>query len=392
MIEYTREMNRNYVRIMPGEDAVCTGYCMKMAENNSIDGLLAFHSQVVNNKVSYLYDISGCEALDEKYSDLEFTWSDIDYITDFLKKIFDSMERFMLDPEGLIFNPKYIFCRQGTDKWEIIYNIYEGRSVREELKSLFEFILGRLDHKSQQAVLASYGIYKRICQEEIPLNKLFEIENKCEGQDCAGISLQIKEQVNGDIPFESMVQEVEKPGKSKFPIALMAVGIVAGMALLVNVYLACAIFLAGCVMTYILLFRPEEERMEIVSEHVEIPFSVNNAELECEENQGTKILGIERIPRLVRQGVASDMAGEYPLIDFPSVIGSGPQADISINEEGVSRVHARITKEGEMMFIKDMNSTNGTWVNGRRLLAYEICPIKCQDVIIIAKSVFSLLC
>ena len=42
-----------------------------------------------------------------------------------------------------------------------------------------------------------------------------------------------------------------------------------------------------------------------------------------------------------------------------------------IDAEGVSRLHARITRQEEGYFIEDLNSTNGTFKNGLRMQPYE---------------------
>lgn len=49
-------------------------------------------------------------------------------------------------------------------------------------------------------------------------------------------------------------------------------------------------------------------------------------------------------------------------------IGRGTTADVRINEDGVSRLHAKIVRELDgTAKILDLNSTNGTYVNGRRV-------------------------
>ena len=76
------------------------------------------------------------------------------------------------------------------------------------------------------------------------------------------------------------------------------------------------------------------------------------------------------------------------MTDYETIL---ERADIVIKDSGISRLHARIIREGEMYFIKDMNSTNGTWINDRRISVYELCPIKNGDVIKLAKSCFELI-
>ena len=57
-----------------------------------------------------------------------------------------------------------------------------------------------------------------------------------------------------------------------------------------------------------------------------------------------------------------------------TTIGRSKDNDIQIDNPGVSAHHARIAQEGELYFIEDANSTNGTNVNGepvsRRQLEY----------------------
>jgi hypothetical protein len=48
-------------------------------------------------------------------------------------------------------------------------------------------------------------------------------------------------------------------------------------------------------------------------------------------------------------------------------LGRDPASHVVINDPQVSRQHARITRQGGMMILEDLGSTNGTFVNGMRL-------------------------
>jgi len=54
----------------------------------------------------------------------------------------------------------------------------------------------------------------------------------------------------------------------------------------------------------------------------------------------------------------------FELEEETTVIGRSPECDISINEPSVSRRHAEITRKGNLLYIEDLSSQNGTWVNG----------------------------
>ena len=56
-------------------------------------------------------------------------------------------------------------------------------------------------------------------------------------------------------------------------------------------------------------------------------------------------------------------------------IGRDITNDIVINEAEVSRKHARLTLEGDRYKIEDLNSTNGTYINGQRLIGPHVLAV-----------------
>lgn len=60
------------------------------------------------------------------------------------------------------------------------------------------------------------------------------------------------------------------------------------------------------------------------------------------------------------------MGRRYPLGDKPLLIGRGEDCDIRIQDNSVSRKHARIQSTPEGYMVEDQQSTNGTFVNDRQ--------------------------
>ena len=56
-------------------------------------------------------------------------------------------------------------------------------------------------------------------------------------------------------------------------------------------------------------------------------------------------------------------------------------------EKGVSRRHAKITRQGEEILIEDLGSVNGTFLNGKRLTPYLQHPLTSGDEIQLGKLV-----
>jgi hypothetical protein len=48
-------------------------------------------------------------------------------------------------------------------------------------------------------------------------------------------------------------------------------------------------------------------------------------------------------------------------------IGRSPEADVRIEDRFASGIHARVYSRGGTYYVEDMNSTNGTFLNGGRL-------------------------
>lgn len=74
---------------------------------------------------------------------------------------------------------------------------------------------------------------------------------------------------------------------------------------------------------------------------------------------------------LVVGGPRTAIGRAYPL-DQELLIGRAGEADVWLDEEGVSRKHARVTRALEHAQIHDLGSRNGTWVNGNRVKEIEL--------------------
>lgn len=79
----------------------------------------------------------------------------------------------------------------------------------------------------------------------------------------------------------------------------------------------------------------------------------------------------------------------YPLGPRPLLMGSHPEADITIDSPDVSHPHASVRLEGQRCFVMDEGSAQGTFLNGQRLRA-EWYPLNQGDVLIIGPARFYL--
>jgi pSer/pThr/pTyr-binding forkhead associated (FHA) protein len=80
--------------------------------------------------------------------------------------------------------------------------------------------------------------------------------------------------------------------------------------------------------------------------------------------------------------------GEFPLPNNSEIIvGRSSDLDMVLVEDMVSRRHAKLTVNGDQVFIQDLGSTNGTFVNGERI---KRARLQEGDRILIGTSIIKL--
>jgi sigma-B regulation protein RsbU (phosphoserine phosphatase) len=74
-----------------------------------------------------------------------------------------------------------------------------------------------------------------------------------------------------------------------------------------------------------------------------------------------------------------------PLAKDRLLIGRLPECDLTVPSQAISRAHAAIVREGNSYFIEDLQSRNGTFVNGERVLGRRL--LQDRDVVSLGKVV-----
>jgi pSer/pThr/pTyr-binding forkhead associated (FHA) protein len=72
------------------------------------------------------------------------------------------------------------------------------------------------------------------------------------------------------------------------------------------------------------------------------------------------------VQMLVVQGKQRGQTIRFPEGEF--IFGRGPECHLRPNSDWVSRQHCALRISGEAVYIKDLGSTNGTLVNGARVI------------------------
>jgi DNA-binding winged helix-turn-helix (wHTH) protein len=73
-----------------------------------------------------------------------------------------------------------------------------------------------------------------------------------------------------------------------------------------------------------------------------------------------------------------------PLESYPFTMGRARDCDLIVDHTQISRLHATLEYDHEQVVITDLNSTNGTFVNGERLTAHQPKRLRAGDKISLA--------
>jgi pSer/pThr/pTyr-binding forkhead associated (FHA) protein len=75
-------------------------------------------------------------------------------------------------------------------------------------------------------------------------------------------------------------------------------------------------------------------------------------------------------------GRSDPQSNSYPDVDL------GPYGGLDL---GVSRRHFRLTRNGDQFYIEDLGSVNGTVINGQRIQAHALQPLRPGDRVLLGK-------
>ena len=80
----------------------------------------------------------------------------------------------------------------------------------------------------------------------------------------------------------------------------------------------------------------------------------------------------------------ADRGRIYEKLEPPITIGREEGNTIQLNDERVSRYHVKIQEDNEKLVLTDLESTNGTRVNGEDI---QLCILRFGDLLTIGRSV-----
>lgn len=353
-ILYERNLTGSYMKIPRSNKP---GFDEKIMLKRKLPGLLPVEKCFVNGGAQYWYNISGKQSLD-MYCRMKDVG--IDFIERMVVSICNEIEILewnLIDINCLVLDPELVFV-SNQDK-ELIFTIYPSESgqLTREFQQLMEYMLTKVNHQDAQAVKAAYSLYEQSLDESL---SIMDIKNTV---------LQKKEGVREEknIHTEPVKETLETEKNVDKCITLCKSKYKVPKKLKINKIIRKFkdLFTKKQSPKQDYWVEPEEQ-----TEYTNYSQNPTVCLTEYHRNENG---------RLIYSG--KDDFEDISLESDITKIGQGQEMDAQINRSTISHYHAKIEKSSDQYYIEDLNSTNGTMVNGEALSYKERRVLKKNDII-----------
>lgn len=375
IVSFERRLTASYMVISSENEGK---FDEKVLLKRKIDGLLPVEKCYVDGKDQYWYCISGKQSLDT-YCRIHSV--DLDFMEKLIVSLCAQVEivsRNMISTNSILLDPEQIYVSNVSG--EIIFAVCPGEQTQlnHEFRKLMEYLLTKLDHKDAAAVQMAYGLYEKTLEEHYSITDLRDSIAEAR-------ALRVQEEVAVEPMSANVAEERQKspvpahdtlPEDVSSPVEQQLLAIFDRMKEIwgnwKSEFQKKRMRKSKEETKAKTVYYPEdeEEGLEDASARQEVPLHPTICLSDRREHPDGILLyeGYEGFSDI-------DIAGRTVYI------GKGKRADVRIEKETISQLHAQIIFENEEYYIEDLNSTNGTSVNDSLLPYREKRKLASNDII-----------
>lgn len=359
--------------IIEGE-TIDVGYEEEMLRQNQLQSLLRFYTTEVNGRIQFWYEITGKESLKDYLEHQTIDLEMIGHVVTYLAIAYEEISRYLLLQQHIYLHPEAIYLERSQQKMQmqLCYCPMQMEGFCQQFRSIMEFILTLIDHSQEPLTRICYDIYELTTMEDYNIREISKRlsiieEPQVEEVDWKHVQSTDTEEIPRDRGENDEAWYEDKPvdGFSRIFERMIE----KGRAYVKENILRKMESLFGHKMP---LQRSafRESSKKIGGAYMD------DEELVCEptirEEEPTTLLHEGPLQCAGRLQYAGNGEEEDYLIEGEIFrIGSRAESnDANLKSKAVSRHHAKIICQDNVFYLTDLNSTNGTFLNGQ-LLNYQ---------------------
>lgn len=253
--EYKRDLNHAYMILESPQEIDPAAFQIRMIVKNQPEGFLKCSIHMLDNRPLLYYDITSRQSLRSLYAFVPIPGNILRLLYEAALRAVEVLESYLLDTSGLILDPEMIYLDLGKEEVYFCYLPGYQEAVAEGFRKLTEYLLQRLDHTQQSAVVLGYGVYRQAMEEtfdtEIFRTILRQEEKIAPKKEQTEEELQREELLDALFPEEPEVRE-EKPETVLRLLAGIGGGTLGITALLI-IFIAVGIVPVWCLLFLFLI-------------------------------------------------------------------------------------------------------------------------------------------
>ena len=378
-IEYRRTARGSYM-ILEG-DYFDQGYEGQMLLQNDVPRLLKFHTMELNGKTQFWYDISGMRSFSDIIKSEGITVELLYGLFSAVEDAFRCISKYLISEEKLLLHPDALFFKKTQSRYSaaLCFCPFSHEGTCEQLRELTRLLIAEVDHADSGITAFCYELYSVSESDEFSFCDLMERINgeyngTKETEEADDIDWRMERAGIYKIdPVEEKEEKDEDPVEESSQDSSVLAKFLGGLRLRAK-------NLLPKVFTGNKRLMPEKREFRDIK-FDEVPERYEGTVLLSEDMAGCR-------GKLIYE--SGGRGGSDILVDSsPFSIGSRQGGNNAVLlSDAVSRYHARIVKRDGSFYIEDLNSKNGTFINGEIMPYNEQKRLKRMDVISFADVVY----
>lgn len=359
-ISYSKDFKHNYL-VIQDDRVLNDDYQIKMIVQNNIEKILPCQDRMVNGDGLLFYDITGKQNLKNVFDFKKLGIEDVRLLFKEMYSAISNLEKYILYSSDLILNPQYIYMNIETRECSFLYypgSENEDEKVSSDIEELLAYLMERIDNEDIKVVEAVYQIADILQRQHFSLDEALKWFLDEFGSEPLSEEVSFIEDVNINIEEIDLEEEPKREKRKKK-----------------SFFSKIKEWLLG---------EDEEEEFNIV----ETESSYENYSEKEDDDNTVFIPWIENNENKL-YGIGKNNKYHIDLTRVPFSVGKlKGVVEVIINDNSLSRMHAKFTRESNKYFMQDLNSTNGTFKNGIRLDPNQKVAIEPGDEIGLGKLKF----
>ena len=406
---YKRELNHSYMVLPCRDKDMAERYDYRIMQHNRIGRLLSCSLRYLDGEELLYYDITSRQPLARLYESRRMKAADLERIIRDTAAVQAQLGEYMLDESGLLLEEEVIFADVETG--ELYFAFYPGGlQIGKQYVELADFFLEHIDHGQEQAVNLAYEFYKLSKADYFVLSSFLPFLEK----EMAALKQigQGKEHGWGasetriTLPDGEWSVELRKSENTSEP------GAAEQRSALTGIFDQDAEYASDTTTEgeeqeaerrpwWKRLFSGFRKRKSAGEKCEEAlvsrmdPMVWDSYEQQLYENGSQETVYFADLDSVTEQydGLyclnAQGKEQRIVLKGLPLTVGKlKGRVSVVLSDRSVSRIHARLEGYGGRICVRDLNSRNGTTVNGHKLSPNESVQLQEGDMVCFGRERF----